>query len=255
MGRTIPNVPKHERFNESRAQAAQAAQAGQGLYEDLKKIEEKKNDVRNDSGIVCEIMTFSSYEKYADYTRGFDWSKSDFIKTLMLVVIEKLLETPTQNDFFIQLEENVELHFGVNLSMQSIVMKYMDKRFCSIVKFKTPKEKQPIHYDPFTLSPTQVEFDDHTFYNRPISHHVLLRKKTNDKREEFVDVEETLSHLIDEFVVFSNVIDIEHEGVLWVAKKEEERKRDYSDRSLRDFKYPPPPPPKPLRPKPRTIID
>jgi len=196
---------------------------------------------------VSEIINFDDYEQYVEYTKDFDWKKSVFLYDFLFHALEYLM-THNGNPLKIKIEDHVTLMFQLNFVDQTIVMSYYDERAPLLVEYNTIKDtitsNRKYSIQPYdSASTTYVETEKHRVINKPILHKTKL---ILSKSGTHYDFDETTKKFADEFIVFANVIDKEHEEMCWLM---EQKERESKNRLPR-YENPPPPPP---RPKPRII--
>lgn len=180
-----------------------------------------------DKSFVDEILDFEHYQDLVNYTKNFDYEKTEFLKDFLFVIY---------NDFFyksgdittIKIEENVELSFTLSQSCYLITMTYVDNRTGRVVEYVTPKEFVPVKVnkeaDP-ALS-TFVNTENHIILNKPIYHKFETKNKYNKRGDKYIDFDKTFEKFVDKFIVFANVIDKEHNEMTWLMMKKEKEKLD-----------------------------
>ena len=177
---------------------------------------------------VNDILSFDNYDDYIAYTKNFDYYETSSLKMFLTNVLNQLI-CNHENPLYYEIEKNVEISFGTTLEFEKIHFCYVDSRNSQKeITYHTVKSPDPYTFpkirkegDPATS--TYVEYDSHTILNKPIYHYCEI-KYYYEKNKKILDQNKTFKLLLDSFIVFANVIDIEHKQMVWLMLKEGERK-------------------------------
>ena len=208
---------------------------------------------------VQDILDFENYKDYNAYTKNFKYEPTEFMSLFVAAVLQKLIYEKQQTTKY-EIEDNVEVGFTTSLYLETIKMMYFDNRSnLRELKYQTVEPVEyfqgvKVHKEGDPANDGNFKYETHTVLNKPIYHSTkIYQKQHKDHPNKWIyDFDRTHKKFLEAFILFANVIDVEHEQMVWLMLKEAERKleqQEFKNSIKKSIEN------EPTRPKPRTIID
>lgn len=193
----------------------------------MKNLSIKKEFVSHNLFVGDILKHFSDIEEISEYLSYFDYERTEFVLNFLQNVFYNLFVEGGNDKFEVEIEKGVKLIFTHNYPNQEIIMAHYDQRILPIAKYceYEPRVEPTFEdeYEGFLQSmcagaPTLRTIKEICVYNKPILHSVKIKFKI-EKYKEVLDIERTFKNFVHEFIIFANIIDIEHEDVLIAIDK------------------------------------